>query len=798
LLSDQVLESIALNHVNQQQQGSSNIPAEVLSAQMYIFRKGLVQGKQGLNHLVYEIEVGNSVDVLEYVYVDAIKGEVMEQFTGTHSVMSRKVFESDFGNLVWQEGDDFPGSLNLWHRNEVETAGHIYHFFNHAFDFESYNDAGAVMRTINNNPNLSCPNASWNGSTTNYCDGTASDDVIGHEWAHAYTSYTSGLIYAWQSGALNESYSDIWGEVIDLINNYEDSEEDLSERTGCGSSDRWLIGEDATAFGNPIRDMWDPTCRNDPGKVSDEEYRCGDGDYGGVHSNSGVNNHAFTLLVDGGNYNGQSIVALGLTKTSHIFWRAQKYYLTNTSDFSVQADALEISCSDLVGIDLEGLSTVSSPAGPTGEIITPADCQEVSDAINAVEFRLDPGCGFEPMLAPNPPDICPEGKFQHDILLQDFESGLGNWNVVQLPENPSTWEDHDWEIITGLPDNRPGAGIYGADLIIGNCSSDLENGIIRMVSPWITIPLTSSDPVMLAFYHYVSLENKWDGGNIKYKLNDGSWSLLPASAFIFNPYNDALNGGNNDNPMSGQSAFTGADEGSVSGSWGQSQIDLSMLGATAGDQIRFRWELGTDGCNGWDGWYLDDIVICSCETFLPINLVKFDAEARESAVELFWQTALERNNAGFEIQRKEEGLVTFEKVGWKTGHGDSDQLLNYAFEDKNVGAGKTYYYRLMQIDFDGNHTYSNVVSVEIPESDLVSFTLVPNPAADHVTLTVQGFEDFGLVVEVFDTKGNIVFQNEFIGPVVEYLFDLSNIDTGLYFVRITGDFGSLVQRLVVQ
>ncbi len=402
------------------------------------------------------------------------------------------------------------------------------------------------------------------------------------------------------------------------------------------------------------------------------------------------------------------------------------------------------------------------------------------------------------MLAPDPPDICPEGKFKNNILSQDFESGLGDWNVVQLPENPSTWEDHDWEIITNLPDNRPGAGIYGADLITGNCSSDLENGIIRLVSPWITIPMTSSDPVMLAFYHYVSLENKWDGGNIKYKLNDGSWSLLPASAFTFNPYNDALNGGNNDNPMGGQAAFTGADEGSVSGSWGQSQIDLSQLGVAAGDQIRFRWELGTDGCNGWDGWYLDDIVICSCETFLPINLVKFYAEARQEAVLLFWETTLERNNAGFEIQRKEEGLVTFEKVGWVTGHGDSTQPLNYAFEDKTVQGKKTYYYRLMQVDFDGNRTFSNVVSVEMPEGELVTLNLVPNPATGLVTIMVEGIGNNDYSVEVFDTQGNIVFQNDLMGPVVDYLLDLSSINSGLYFVRITGAFGSVVQRLVVE
>ena len=61
------------------------------------------------------------------------------------------------------------------------------------------------MVTINNDPRIDCPNANWNGVTTNYCDGVTSDDVVAHEWGHAYTEYTSGLIYQWQPGAMNEA-----------------------------------------------------------------------------------------------------------------------------------------------------------------------------------------------------------------------------------------------------------------------------------------------------------------------------------------------------------------------------------------------------------------------------------------------------------------------------------------------------------------------------------------------------------------------------------------------------------------
>ena len=68
------------------------------------------------------------------------------------------------------------------------------------------------------NRGYACPNASWNGTFISFCPGLTTDDVTGHEWGHAYTQYTHDLIYQWQPGALNESYSDIFGETIDRIN----------------------------------------------------------------------------------------------------------------------------------------------------------------------------------------------------------------------------------------------------------------------------------------------------------------------------------------------------------------------------------------------------------------------------------------------------------------------------------------------------------------------------------------------------------------------------------------------------
>ena len=81
------------------------------------------------------------------------------------------------------------------------------------------------MTTVNNDGRINCPNANWNGVTTNYCNGVTADDVVAHEWGHAYTEFTHGLIYQWQPGALNEAYSDIWGETVDLVNRRMDEDE---------------------------------------------------------------------------------------------------------------------------------------------------------------------------------------------------------------------------------------------------------------------------------------------------------------------------------------------------------------------------------------------------------------------------------------------------------------------------------------------------------------------------------------------------------------------------------------------
>lgn len=589
---------------------------------LVIFREGLIRGTPGADHLAYEIEVRNAAgSIREFVFVDAHNGKVIDQITGIHDALNRRAYDAEGaahpgpnypGSPFWVEGEALP-TTSVEADNMIYASAETYDLFANAFGRDSFDGLGATMDAIFNRGD-GCPNASWNGTYISFCPGLTSDDVTGHEWAHAYTQYTNNLIYQWQSGALNESYSDIWGEIVDVINGRgTDAPDAMRSPGGCstyagGADDdsiRWLMGEDA---GGALRDMWTPTCFGDPGKVSDTEYFCSALDNGGVHFNSGVPNRAFTLMVDGGSYNGATVTGIGLTKSAHVQWAAQNL-LTTSSNFVDNADAIEAACSSLVGVDLNDLTSGS----PSGEMITAGDCAEVAAAVAAVEMRMDPTeqCEFEPLLDPVAPELCENLGNTQTTFSEDFESGAlpAGWTVSSYGVvNPPTFNTPDWDIVGGLPSGNDSLyAAFAPDLLLGDCIADIAAGAVTLESPPIVLPVMQVPHV--AFDHWVATEAGWDGGNVKVSVNDGPWMLVDGSYYSFNAYNGVLGAGGN--PLAGQEAFTGANEGGLLGSWGQSQVSLFGL-AFPGDTVRLSFELGVDECNGLTGWYVDNVQVYSC------------------------------------------------------------------------------------------------------------------------------------------------------------------------------------------
>ena len=397
---------------------------------------------------------------------------------------------------------------------------------------------------------------------------------------------------------------------------------------------RWLSGESDPGFGGAIRDLWNPNCYGHPGAVSDAEYHCDESDSGGVHENSGVVNRTFAILVDG---LPGTVDEIGLDKAAWLFWYAQTHYLTPTSYFPDLADGLEAACASLQGVTFEKV-TLGNPArddGADGGVVEPekvaggttaADCTAVENAIAETELRMDPNeqCEWQPLLQPGKPDVCGPGTRTKTVYRENFEDGLTGWTQDEELGFEFS-EGIPWEVSEDAPAGHSGKVAFGPDPVAGVCGDvgDLtsRNGLI---SPDLTVPRGMKP--RLAFDHYVATEATWDGGNVKVSVNGGAFEIVPNTAYLHNAPGGELDPSSG--PMGGEAAWTGTDGGQLTGSWGTSVINLAAL-ADAGDTVSFRFDMGRDGCNGVDGWYVDNVVVQICaKTPAPTRTRVVDAPER--------------------------------------------------------------------------------------------------------------------------------------------------------------------------
>jgi hypothetical protein len=140
---------------------------------------------------------------------------------------------------------------------------------------------------------------------------------------------------------------------------------------------------------------------------------------------------------------------------------------------------------------------------------------------------------------------------------------------------------------------------------------------------------------------------------------------------------------------------------------------------------------------------------------LPVGLLFFIAENNNDDIELRWSTASESNNSGFEIQRAASTAGDFEKAGWIKGYGTSSSPHSYNYEDKNIQHGVKYFYRLKQIDFNGNFSYSKIISAEIPVLQN-EISIVPNPFTDRANVIYNLKENADVRIEVYNGAGQII------------------------------------------
>jgi len=267
---------------------------------------------------------------------------------------------------------EFPGKA----QGELDAhwgAEEVYDYWDQVHGRNSYDGAGATIFSLVH-VSTNYDNAFWNGSWMSYGDGSSNGnegngnfdiltslDVCAHEIGHAVISTTADLAYQRESGGLNEGFADIWAATV----------EHRAKGTGTDTNPNdeiWLIGDeiDRRSGSIALRSMSNPNAKSQPDTWRGDFWQpatVGEGcnipdqnnnDYCGVHTNSGVLNYWFYLLVEGGsgtndNADTFNVSEIGMNKAELIAFRTLNVYLTANSDFADARVASIEAATDIYG-----------------------------------------------------------------------------------------------------------------------------------------------------------------------------------------------------------------------------------------------------------------------------------------------------------------------------------------------------------------------------------------------------------------------------------------------------------------
>lgn len=333
--------------------------------------KGQLNHDDPLNETVFvDMVTGRIINHFSNVHYERVKGVANTHYYGEKEIYIDSASQGRY--LLWDEEknivtldnnnqrDTFENDSKYWNqfntsRNEVAGDVHygasaFYDMMKDNFSWIGLDGQGSELKSVLHFSGKYWVNASWDGEKARFGNGDCDQydplttlDIVGHEFVHGFTDFTSDLVYRNESGALNESLSDIFGKALEY---YYDR-----------SRFNWLIGDRIRKSEgvNVIRSMEDPHDRFDPKFYGGNYWISGLSDNGGVHSNSGVLNHWFYLLVEGGTGVNEedlpySIEGIGIDKALRIVFDLQVYYLTSNSQYRDAYRYSKLVCEDLYGL----------------------------------------------------------------------------------------------------------------------------------------------------------------------------------------------------------------------------------------------------------------------------------------------------------------------------------------------------------------------------------------------------------------------------------------------------------------
>lgn len=363
-----------------------------------------------------------------------------------------------------------------------------------------------------------------------------------------------------------------------------------------------------------------------------------------------------------------------------------------------------------------------------------------------------------------------------NIITNSFEVSVANRNPSSVTSgNPTSY------IQGSLRRYLNSTGSY--DFPVGHSIKGYQRALINFAYP---VSPTSIDNLKVSFQHHASLPPPTGSFDCSVFFSS---SALDNGKWIFNASNSPSTG--NFDLTLFNTQYTNA-----ANSWTIMQNNGSA------------WSLGSGTCiaspvtavrrNNMNG-IAPEYATAQAPTALPVTWLDFKALATENNIQLQWITATETDNSGFEIERSQDAN-DFNQIGWEDGAGNSSYPMYYSFTDYNVPDNQTYYYRLKQVDFNGNHEYSTIVSSSLNQVQQYLFS--PNPATKNSTLQFNSYRQDYLNLKLLNAQGILFAEKEDVyvskGHNELYFSDLFGaVPPGYYLLCILSEQGYTPVKVIV-
>jgi len=656
------------------------------------------------------------------------------------------------------------------------NAGNAYDYYKNVHGRESISGNGQnIISFINvaNEDGSSMGNAFWNGLGIFYGNGDSMFlplgrglDVAGHEMTHGVIQATANLEYSGESGALNESFADVFGAMIDR--------------------DDWLIGEDVIRNGNALRNMQDPhngaATGNFQGGWQPRHYNeryVGSLDNGGVHINSGIPNRAYYLFA----------TATSKNIAERVYYRALTTYLTRSSQFSDLRNAVIKSANDLYG----GNPNVATQAAISFEQVG-IEGQEETDYQQDVD--INPGDDLLLFADADQSNLFMINITQNEFLFNPL-------TTTDIYSKPSITDDGEDIVLVG--EDRK---VHLIEIDWSGSTPTMSESILIEDAIWDNIVVSKDGSRLAGTFMLVNPESDPQNRSIwVYDFGQQAQQVFE----LYNPtYTEGIETGN--------VLYPDAIEFNISSNQVMYDAYNRVNGSNAGS-IEF-WDIGF--LDVWNSsgntWATGDIE--KLFGALPEGISIANPTYSKNSPFIIALDYIEENLneiIGVNVETGDVGVI-FENEGLGyPSYSRDDRFMIYdinVFDPTELGIIQLDDTKINSVTNSDNFFFQNAVSskwgvwfsngdrllsgVEEIVNDEGLLEINPNPVSEflNITLTHDVFKG-EVTIELIDASGKLISSRNVNSSILRsYKYNMTNVDAGLYLLSIRNNVKVINTKII--